>query len=575
MRGLHLKRDHLASWKGPIWARVRGFHTPLLVVTVLCIGISASLADTYPRRIGIDVLNYRFEVLLSDASDEIFGRSAVTVLFTRDGVAELPLDLTDIDDTGQGMRVLGVSSGGTKLDFVHREDVLRIAISPPSRAGARLGVIVEYSGFPAGGLRIGPNRHGQRMFFSDNWPTGARHWLPTIDHPGDKATNEFIVTAPAHYQVVSNGRLLEETDQPGDVRLTHWKNSVPISSWLYALGVAGFAVQQLDTFQGKPIQTWAAAQDRDAGFYDFAVPVRQAMEFYSDYVGLFAYEKLANVTSPATSGGMESATAIMYSENSVTGQRSVRWRNVIIHEVAHHWFGNAVTEADWDHVWLSEGFATYFTLLFIEHAYGREEFVTGLKGAAAQVWEFYRDHPNYRIVHDNLDDMQQVTSVSTYQKGAWVLHMLRGRLGDEAFRRGIRAYYAGHLNGNAITADFRRAMEEASGVDLKVFFQRWLYEGGNPRLKGTWCYRPSSHEISIDLTQAHQVGVPFDLPLEIGIFYPGEAFPQVSKIYLSTERGQFTVPVEREPGNVVLDPRTWTLLQSDFQPCQRGQGVAE
>ena len=104
------------------------------------------------------------------------------------------------------------------------------------------------------------------------------------------------------------------------------------------LGVRG-AVQHVDEFDGKAIQTWVYQQDRDAGFYDFAVPTRHAMEFYSDYVGPFAYEKLANITSPATGGGMEAATAIMYSENSVTGDRSVRWRNVIIHEVAHQWFG--------------------------------------------------------------------------------------------------------------------------------------------------------------------------------------------------------------------------------------------
>ena len=287
------------------------------------------------------------------------------------------------------MTVDAVESGGRPLDFRHDADVVTIGLTPAGRSGERRSVTVTYAGTPVSGLRAGPNRHGDRTFFTDNCPNLARHWLPTIDHPYDKATSEMLVTAPSHYQVVSNGLLVEETDGPDGTRLTHWRQSVPIATWLYVLGVARFAVQHVDDFRGAAIQTWVYPQDRDAGFHDFAVPTKQAMEFYHDRVGPFAYEKLANVTSPVTGGGMEAATAIMYHESSVTGERSVRWRNVIIHEVAHQWFGNAVTESDWDDVWLSEGFATYFTLLFIEHAYGRDEFVAGLRSSADPVSQQY------------------------------------------------------------------------------------------------------------------------------------------------------------------------------------------
>ena len=242
----------------------------------------------------------------------------------------------------------------------------------------------------------------------------------------------MVVTAPAHYQVISNGLLVEETDLPGGRRRTYWRQSVPIAPWLYVLGVARFAVQHVDTFQGKAIQTWVYAQDRDAGFYDFAVPTRDVLQFYSDKVGPFSYEKLANVQSNSVSGGMESASAIFYSEGSVVGDRNVRWRNVVIHEIAHQWFGNAVTESDWNDVWLSEGFATYFTLLYIEHAYGRDEFLSGLESSRQRILEFDKQRPDYRVVHDNLSDMSQVTTGQIYQKGAWILHMLRGIVGEVA-----------------------------------------------------------------------------------------------------------------------------------------------
>ncbi len=521
--------------------------------------------DTYPRRTGIDVENYRFELTLSDDTDEIVGRATVSIRFRANGVVAVPLDLTSVDGSGRGMRVSSVTRSGAALDYTHENDLLTIRLAEPGRAGHRIDLTVEYRGAPADGLRIGPNKYGDRTFFSDNWPNRARNWLPTIDHVYEKATSEFVVIAPSHYQVVSNGVMIEETDLEDGARLTHWKQSVPISPWLYVLGVARFAVQNVDDFQGRPIQTWVYAQDRDAGFYDFAVPTKQVMEFFDEYVGPFAYEKLANVTSPAIGGGMEAATAIMYGEDSVTGDRSVRWRNVIIHEVAHQWFGNAVTEADWDDVWLSEGFATYFTLLFREHAYGRDDFVDGLKSAAERVFAQYDQDPDYRIVHDNLDDMSRVTSGATYQKGAWVLHMLRKRMGDEAFWAGIRAYYAAHLNGIATTDDFRRAMEQAAGENLEAFFRQWLYEGGNPHLAGWWRYDPTAQAVSIEIRQTQTNVGPFDLPLEVGIYMGASERPTaIHTVHVTSGFHRFVIPVPGEPEDVRLDPDSWALFTADF-----------
>jgi aminopeptidase N len=524
--------------------------------------------DTYPRRAGIDIENYRFELALSDTTDEIRGRATITVRFTAEAVAELMLDLAGVDAGGKGMTVDAVvaTSTGRPLRFEHKADLLEVHFAEPGRSGSRTDVTIDYHGVPGAGLRIGPNRYGERTFFSDNWPNRARAWLPTIDHVYDKATCAFVVTAPAHYQVVSNGLLVEETDRADGSRSSHWRQSVPISPWLYTLGVARFAVQVVDDFQGRPIQTWVYAKDRDAGFHDFAVPTKQALAFYSEYVGPFAYEKLANVQSPAAGGGMEAATAIMYHESAVTGERTTRWRNVIIHEVAHQWFGNAVTEADWDDVWLSEGFATYFTLLFIEHAYGRDEFVAGLESAADRVWAWYAEHPDYRIVHDGLDDMSRVTSIATYQKGAWILHMLRKRMGEDAFWMGIRAYYAAHFNGSATTADFRRAMEEASGQDLEAFFGRWLREGGNPRLRGSWSYDPDAKALTVQIEQVQESGLFPDLPLEVGIYGAGDALPRAIHVVHFADRAlRAVIPVDGAPADVRLDPNRWALFQGDFR----------
>jgi aminopeptidase N len=541
-----------------------------LVLLLLCsLGAAALHADTYPKNVGVDVLHYAFALELEDKDDRIAGTAAIDVRFARDGETSLRFDLVNrAGATGKGMTVETVSADGAGLAYVHRGDVLTITLPRPSVRDQRQRVVITYAGEPASGLKIANNRHGDRTFFSDNWPDRARHWLPTVDHPYDKATAEMIVSAPAHYQVVSNGLLIEQTDLPGGRRRTHWRQSVPIAPWLYVLGVARFAVQHVDTFQGKAIQTWVYAQDRDKGFYDFAVPTRAALEFYSDKVGPFAYEKLANVQSNSVSGGMEAASAIFYSEGSVTGDRSERWRNVIIHEVAHQWFGNAVTEYDWDDVWLSEGFATYFTLLFIEHHYGRDEFLRGLAASRQRVLEFDKEHPDYRIVHDNLGDMSKVTTGQTYQKGAWILHMLRGIVGDEAFWAGIRSYYSACMNGHATTADFRGEMERASGRDLRPFFDQWLTRGGVVRLEGDWRHDAGAGVVTVRLEQVDGARS-FSMPLQIGVYQAGSPIPAITTVQLTGPDHDFQIAVPGRPDRVVLDPNQLVLMEAQFAERRR------
>ena len=523
-------------------------------------------ADNYPKNPDIDILHYRFELILSDDEDIIRGSATLYILFKVKGLKTIRLDLINKDDTseGKGMEVSKVTLNGRTQKYVHRENVLTIVLDQPSRVNQEVSVAIDYYGVPASGLKIAPNKYGDRTFFSDNWPNRARHWLPTVDHPYEKATLEMIVIAPNHYQVISNGLLVEESNLKDGLKRTHGKQAIPISCWLYVLGVAEFAIQYVDTFEDKSIQTWVYKQDRDAGFYDFAVPTKHTLQFFSDYVGPFAYEKLANIQSNSVGGGMEAATAIFYGDNSVTGKRTSRWRNVIIHEVAHQWFGNAVTEYDWDDVWLSEGFATYFTLLFREHAYGREDFVSGLISSRERVFDYYEDHKNYRIVHDNLSDMSQVTSGQTYQRGAWVLHMLRKLIGDEKFQEAIRNYYSRYMNSNATTDDFKHEMEIVSGLDLDMFFNQWLHQGGHIILDGSWKYDDKKKEIIIDIQQVQNDGYLFSFPIEFGIYEEGKVAPNVEQRSVTKRGSSYSIPAELKPKKVIIDPRTVLLANWSF-----------
>lgn len=517
---------------------------------------SPARADTYPRQAGVDASHYVFRLDLSDAKPDITGEATVDLRVTRDGVTSVALDLASAAN-GKGMTVTTVTSGGQAVRYLHQNNVLTLQLPAPSNAGQHVLFTIAYHGTPASGLRLITNKYGEWSAFSENWPNRAREWLPMIDHPYDKATSEFIVTTGAKYQVVANGLLLENTDLGDGRRRTHWKQSVPIASWLNAIGVEQFDVHHAGDVKGVELQTWVAHQDADAGRIYFEGPARRAFEFYVEHIGPYAYEKLANVAAAGINGGTEHASAIFYGERGVKAAPAT---SLVAHEVAHQWFGDAVTESDWDDVWLSEGFATYFTLLFTEHDAGRDAFVAALKASATRAIATETSLPGVSVIHDNLADMSKVLNQLVYQKGGWVLHMLRGVLGTEKFWTGIQEYYREYRDANASTADFRRVMESASGQDLSWFFTEWLTRPTSPSFAGGWRYDAARKQIDVDLTQT-QPGDPYRMPFEIGITTDGGAQPatRIERLEMTMKRSVFTIAADKEPTSVSFDPNTWLL----------------
>ena len=521
-------------------------------------------ADTYPRQPGIDVLNYVFRVGLTDASSEITGETTITIKFLRDGVIDLTLDLASMTG-GQGMTVQSVRRGGTleipgpasdNLMFTHTDGRLRIVLPPLSKAGSELTLTIRYRGVPAAGLGIGDNIHAERTFFSNNWPNKIRQWLPMIDHPYDKATGEFVITAPSHYQVVANGLLVEEHDLPNGARRTHWKQSVPIASWLYTIGVARFTSHHAGVVDGVPVQTWVFPQDRDAGLELFEDTSRRALQFFIANIGPYSYEKLANVQATGFTGGTEYASAIFYGEKGVNSGRGP-----VVHEIAHQWFGDSVTEKDWDDVWLSEGFATYFALLFSEHDEGRDAFVDGLKRSRTQVLQLEQRLPDTPVIHRNLADMTKVLNNLIYQKGGWVLHMLRQEVGTEHFWTAIREYYRRYRNSNTTTAELRAVFEQVSGKPLEWFFTQWLNRPGVPKVEGAWRYDAVKKAIEVTVTQS-QPAAPFRLKVDVGIVAKAGELAKVETVELNARQGTYSFPMEIAPVSVALDPNTTLLMEA-------------
>ena len=397
------------------------------------------------------------------------------------------------------------------LRWVHTGNRIVITLDESIRAGSQGIFNIDYSGVPADGLIISNNKYGERTFFADNWPDRARNWLPCVDHPYDKATVDFLITSPDHYEVVGSGYLVEESSMSRHTKLTHWKEDVPIATKVMAIGIAPFATRLEGNVNDIPVWSWVFFENRKEGFYDYSVAVKP-LAFYSRLIGPYPYEKLANVQSKTIFGGLENAGCIFYSENSITGEGNAE--NLMAHEIAHQWFGNSVTENDWQHIWLSEGFATYLTAVYQEKTYGKEKLDETMKSARDRVIGFFLESPK-PVVDTTITDLMTLLNANSYQKGAWVLHMLRRELGDNLFWKGMRLYYENYRNKNALTTDFQMVMEKVSKKSLGKFFNQWLFVAGQPDLKITASSVKGKGFTDLIIEQTQDYLFSFDIEMQI------------------------------------------------------------
>lgn len=432
----------------------------------------------------IDVLHYRFYIGLNDDNDSIYGAANIKYV-VKEKKADVQFDLTAVNKDGKGM--IATVVGYRKYPGIEpfRQENDKLIISSKLNKGDTGEIVINYKGIPADGLIISKNKYGHRTFFADNWPNRGHNWLPCHDDPADKATVEFIVTAPQHYQVVANGIQIEETNLADNKKITYWKEDVPVSPKVMVIGVAEFAVN-LSGYVNDciPVYSWVYPEDKDKGFYDYAL-AKEILIFFIKTIGPYGYKKLANVQSRTRFGGLENANTIFYSEQSVTGDRSEE--ALYSHEIAHQWFGNMATEKNFGHLWLSEGFATFFETYYLEEKYGKEKGLALRKEDRDIVIEYSKN--NFKAIVDTAEtDFMKLLNPNNYQKGGWVLHMLRSQLGDSIFWKAIRKYYSTYAGGIADTEDLQKVVESVSGEKLDKFFSQWIYNTVNPSLKLTWKY---------------------------------------------------------------------------------------
>jgi len=488
----------------------------------------------------IDVQHYKYEIGFTDESDVINGKAWITIKFLAES-SQVIFDLTSTEDD-KGMQAFSVLESGKSLQFVHKNNELRIILNKGVEKGEIKTFEIQYMGNPKDGLIISKNKYGERTVFADNWPDRAKNWIPCNDLPSDKASVEFIVTAPSHYRVISNGDLLEEKNLGNNKKRTHWKQETAIPTKVMVIGAADFAVTRVDSSYKIPVTAWVYKKDSAIGAYDYALG-DDILKFFEDYIGPYPYKKLANVQSKTIFGGMENANAIFYGENTVTGTR--KSEALIAHEIVHQWFGNTATEKSFSHLWLSEGFATYLTHVYIENRYGVDSFYKRLEQDRKEIIDFVKTS-NQPVV-DSLSDYMDLLNANSYQKGGWVLHMLREEVGDKTFREIIRSYYDQYKFSNADTRDFQRVAEKISGKDLNWFFDQWLYQPGIPVLDMKEKLGNDEYELEIKQEKAL-----FRFPLTVTIVDADGAVVR-HRIDIKTKETEFKIKV-KGPLQVSIDP---------------------
>ncbi len=542
-----------------------------MLAAILAAVASRAGAQQPTPRPSLDVTAYTFQVVLPDTDGAISAEATLTFVRPAGAPDTLVLDLVGmtVDSVGTRVNDPRVPQPFGWLHYGYDGAHLAVAL-PPARGGAGpANVVVFYHGAPRDGLLIEADARGRRSIFADEWPERARNWLPTVDAPADKATVRWLVNAPAGWRVVANGRLISRGRSADGTTWWEYDERRPIPTYTMVVGAGPLTVSRhrpvVSGGDTIPIEVWA--EPEDSAFAD-SVPFRRATEVVETLqrlVGPFPYEKLANVESSTRYGGMENASAIFYAERGYVARRMSE--SVMRHETAHQWFGDAVTERDFHHLWLSEGFATYFDLVAGAALAGDSVLARGMRALArSYLHSTVVDRP---VLDTTVTRLTDLLDANSYQKGAWVLHMLRGVVGDSAFFAGIRDYYRTYRDSSVLSADFQHVMERAAGRSLAWFFDEWLRQPGYPQLEVAWQAEPDGRGVSLAVRQAQpEAWGRFAMPAVPVAFYRRGAFVATRTFALAAQAGSPSVAfaLDAAPDSVAVDPAGTLLLTAQVAP---------
>lgn len=492
-----------------------------------------------------DVEHYDLDLSLDFETESVDGSVEITA---RSLVPAFSLFRVDLRSN---MTVSGVTREGTPLSFTHLLDRIAITLDQTFGIDELFAVRIEYSGQPINEafscFQFGEHA-GIPIMNTLSEPWYARNWWPCKEDPSDKATADLSFTVPADMIAASNGTLVEVVDN-GPTKTYHWQSSYPIATYLVSLTVSAYETFSEDYITAggdtMSVDYFAYAEDlAEAQGYWLGTTVEH-LEYFRSVYGEYPFidEKYGIIEQ--LNGGIEHQT--------LTGLPDCCLGGSVLnsHELAHQWWGNMVTCATWHDIWLNEGFATFSSALWLdqEEPNGYKDFLDMLNNESGWETSVYR--------YDISDIMAIFFGGPIYNKGAWVLHMLRGVLGDEDFFGAIGAYREAFEYESATTEDFESAIEAYLGQSLGWFIDEWIYGVGRPDYEYTWWQPDSLGMVTVVIRQVHENAPPFKMPIEIDV----ETTQGVERftVWDSLETQAFQLSVTSPVVSIEFDPDDWIL----------------
>ena len=534
-------------------------------------GINPQPGRKYARDRRVDIKHLALDVTPDFTRRSIAGEVTITFSPVAEPLTKLELDAVEIT-------IDAVGAAGAKVsEHQTTKNKLIITLAEPLAPGVEAAVTIRYHCQPENGLYFRTPEQGYAQGDTQVWSQGEaefhRFWFPCYDYPNDRFTSEIVCHVPDGMEVVSNGKLLSrERDRDGGLIRWHWKQEQPHVNYLIALAAGYF--HRIDGLSGKtPLALLVPPSEKDQAALAFRDTAAIIKFFEQELRTPFPWDKYYVVYClDFLAGGMEN-TSCTFNAAAALFPAEVGELDTIhrldAHELAHQWFGDLLTCRDWSHLWLNEGFASYYTVLYEEQKNGRDGMMLSLWREAQRV---IRSNDARPIVwRDYAEPMEQFDD-RAYPKGAWVLHMLRSQLGPDMYRQAITEYIKRHRNTNVTSDELQEVMEEVSGRSFDQFFDQWVHHGGVPELGIEYSWNADTKMARVTVKQTHKVDekvLLFNLPLPLRFTVKGADGKETAQDFtaaVSKAQEDFSFPLPSQPLLVRVDPDMTVLAKVNFTP---------
>ncbi len=550
---------------------MRSSHRPHVVVWIVAVGVSSLLSPVLaaaeePTRFAadrpLDCLHIKLTLDVEVEQKHVDATAQLELVALRQ-VSTITLDAQELDTHAVGLSRNG--GPASSANYTNDGKQIEIQLAEPLAAGEKVTVIVEYTvDKSTNGLHFfGPTEEEPDVppvVWSQGESVYNSYWFPCFDNPNERQTTELLVTTRSGFQVSSNGRLVSRTeDQAAGTVTYHWLQDTPHVAYLVSLIVGEFHIET-ETWRGKPVEYWVHPRFEERIARSFRNTTRM-LDFFSDSIGVeYPWDRYAQICCEGFGGGMENTAATTLGNRTLHDARSFIDNDsdgLIAHELAHQWWGDLLTCRDWSHLWLNEGFASYFEALWEEYDLGPDEFSYNMFRKASRARKGGTKRP---IVDRAYSHSRSMFDSRAYPKGAWVLHMVRRRLGDDLFWQAIKRYATDNAYKTVETVDLRKAIESVTARSFERFFYDWTERPGHPELSATFKWLNDQKLASITLKQT-QESAAFHFPLKLEFTFAEDTAPVILTHDVTEKEQTFYHPLPEAPRLVRVDPDQSILME--------------